>query len=82
MKESSEKAMEVNNEPMLTVDEQQDDKTFKVKSDIADSDEVKEITAARIPMKVNRPVCVTYNQTLAFKNGCKNLIKKEHTKLW
>ena len=26
--------MEVNNEPRLNVDEQQDDKTFKVKSDI------------------------------------------------
>ena len=40
MKESSEKAMEVNNESRLNVDEQQDDKTFKVKSDIADSDVV------------------------------------------
>ena len=36
MKESSEKAMETNNEARLNVDEQQDDKTFKVKSDICD----------------------------------------------
>ena len=71
MKESSEKAMEVNNEPRLNFDEQQDDKTFKVKSDIDDSDEVQEITAARTPMENNRPVCVTCNQTLALKNGCK-----------
>ena len=71
MKESSEKAMEVNNELRLNVDEQQDDKALKVKSDIDDSDEVQEITAARTPMKNNRPVCVTYNQTLALKNGCK-----------
>ena len=28
MKDSSEKAMEVNNEPRLNVDEQQDDKTL------------------------------------------------------
>jgi hypothetical protein len=40
MKESSEKAMEINIELRLNVDEQQDDKTFKVKSDIDDSDEV------------------------------------------
>ena len=45
MKESFEKAMEVNIELMLNVDEQQDDKKFKVTSDIADSDEVEEITA-------------------------------------
>ena len=51
MKESSEKAMEVNIELRLDIDEQQNDKTFKVKSDIDDSDEVKEITATKNPMK-------------------------------
>ena len=66
-----EKAMENNNELRLNVDEQQDDKTFKVRSDIVDSDEVQEITAARTPMKKNRPVCLTCNQSLALKNGCK-----------
>ena len=40
MKKSSGKALEVNIEIWLNVDEQQDDKTFKVKSDIDDSDEV------------------------------------------
>ena len=40
MKESSEKAMEVKIELRLNVDDQQDDKTFKVKSDIDDSYEV------------------------------------------
>ena len=49
--------MEVNNEPRLNIDKQQDDKIFKVKSDINDSDQVQEITAARTPMKKNRPVC-------------------------
>ena len=29
MKESSEKAMEVNNEPRLNIDDQHNDKTFK-----------------------------------------------------
>ena len=57
MKESSEKAIEDNNELRLNVGEQQDDKTFKVKSVIDDSDEVQEITAARTPIKINRPVC-------------------------
>ena len=82
MKESSEKAIEVNNEPRLNVDEQQDDKTFKVKSDIDDSDEVQEITASRTPMNNNRPVCVICPQTLALENWCKNFIKEEHTELW
>ena len=57
-------------------------KTFKVQSDICDEDEVQEITAARNPMKKNEPVCVTCNQTLALENGCKKLIKEEHTELW
>ena len=40
MKESSEQAMEINIEVRLNVDEPQDDKIFKVKPDIDDSDEV------------------------------------------
>ena len=40
MKESSEKAMEIKIELRLNVDEQQDDKTFKVKSYIDDLYEV------------------------------------------
>ena len=71
MKDSSEMGMEVNNEPSLSVDEQQDEKTIKVKSDIDDSGEVQEITAARTPMNINRPVCVTCNQKSALKNGYK-----------
>ena len=51
MKDISEKAMEVNNELRVNVDEQQDDKTFKLKSDIDDSDEVQEISAARTPIE-------------------------------
>ena len=38
--------MAVNNEPRLNVEEQQDDTTFKVTSDIDDSDKGEEITAA------------------------------------
>ena len=40
MKEISEKAMEIIIELRVIADEQQDDKTFKVKSYIGDSDEV------------------------------------------
>ena len=57
-------------------------KTVKVKLDIDDWDEVQEIKAARIPMKINRPVGVTCNQTLELKNKCKKNIKEEHTELW
>ena len=49
IKESSEKAMEVNNELRLNVDEEQDDKTLKVKSDIDDSDEVKKNNSCQNP---------------------------------
>ena len=68
--------MEFNNEPRLNADEQQDDKTFKVKSDIDDSDKVQETTAARTPMKINRPVWVTCNHTLTLKMGVKKLSRK------
>ena len=64
-------AMELNNETRLYVDEQQDDTTFKIKSDIDDSDKVQEVAAAEALMKIYRPVCVTCNQILALKNGCK-----------
>ena len=40
MKRSSEKAMEVKIELRVNVETQHDDKTFKVKSDIDNSDEV------------------------------------------
>ena len=50
MKESFEKEMEVNIELRLNVEEQQYDKTFKVKSDIDDSEDVKEITPTKILM--------------------------------
>ena len=59
MKESSEKAMEVNNELRLNVDELIDDKKCKKKSDINDADEVQEIIAARTALKKNKHVCVT-----------------------
>ena len=49
--------MEVNIELRFNVDEQQDDNTFKVKSDIDDSDEVKKITATRTPRKKYACVC-------------------------
>ena len=40
MNRSSEKAIEVISELRLNLDEQQDDTTFKIKSDSDDSDEV------------------------------------------
>ena len=63
--------MEANNELRINVDQQQDDKRFKVKSDRDDSDEVQDITDARTPMKKHRPVYVTCKQTLALKMGAK-----------
>ena len=58
----------MNNELKLIVDEQQDDIThFKEQCDIDDEDEAQEITAAIIPIKKKKPVCVTCNQTFVTK---------------
>ena len=62
MKVNDEMAIELNNELKLNVAEQ-----LQEQCDIDDEDEVQEITAARILMKKNRPVCVTCNPTLAIK---------------
>ena len=40
MKDSSDKALEINIELRLNVDEQQDDKIFQIKWDVDDLDEV------------------------------------------
>ena len=57
MKESSEKAIEVNFGLRLNVDELKNDITFKVKSGIDDSYEVYKITATRNPMNKWAGVC-------------------------
>ena len=41
------------------------------KEDVFDKDKVQETTAARNPMKKNKAVYVTCNQTFAIKNGQK-----------
>ena len=46
---------------------QDDIKHLKEHCDIDGEDEVQEITAARTPMKKNRPVCVTCNKKFAIK---------------
>ena len=51
MKDSTEKAIEVNSELRVKVDEQQDDKKIKLQWDIDDAYEVPETTAARTLMK-------------------------------
>ena len=77
MKVNDEMAIELNNELKLNVAEQ-----LQEQCDIDDEDEVQEITAARILMKKNRPVCVTCNPTFAIKNGLTKHIQEEHTELW
>ena len=64
MKGNDEMAIELNNELKLNVAKQ-----LQEQCDIDDEDEVQEITAARILMKKNRPVCVTCNPTFAIKMG-------------
>ena len=74
-----EKAIEVNNELKLNVDEQQDGiKHLKEQWDIYDDDEVQKITAARNPMKKNKPVCVTCYQTFAITNWLKKYPGRAH----
>ena len=77
------KAIEVNNEPKLNVDEQQDDiKHLKEQCDIDNEDEVQEITAARKPMKKTKAEYVPWYQTFAMKNELTNHIQEQHTELW
>ena len=71
MKESSEKAVEINGELSLYVDEEQNDKTFKVKSYIDNLDEVQEITATRTPMK--QKVCEPISRECTSKNEVEKL---------
>ena len=79
MKVSYEKTIEVNNQLKLNVDEQQDElKHVKEQCDIDDEDEVQEITAARTPIKKNKPVCETCNQTFAILYWLKKHIQEEH----
>ena len=83
MKKSSEKAIEVNNELRLNVDEQQDNKNhLKLKWDIVDADEVQEITAVRTSMNNRISLCVWHvTQHWHWKIGLKKLIMDEHTEL-
>ena len=64
----------MNSELTLNVNGQQDEiQHLKEQFEIDNEDEVKEITAARNPMKKNTPVYVTCNQTFAMKHGLKIL---------
>ena len=74
----------MNNNIKLNVDEQQDDiKHLKKEQwDKTCEDKVQEITAARIPMKKNKPVCVPGDQTFVMKIGMKKHIQKELPELW
>ena len=80
MKGIYEKAIKVNNDLKLNVDEQQDDiKHWKEQCEIDDEDEVQENTEARNPMKKNKAVYVTCNKTFAMKSRLKKHIQEE---LW
>ena len=77
MEVNYENTIEVNNELKLNVVEQEDElKHLTEQCDIDDEDKVQEITVARSPMKINRPVCVTCNQTFTMRNGLKNISRK------
>ena len=83
MKVIYEKAIEVNNDLKLNVDEQQDDiKQLTEQCDIDGEDDDQDITAARNPMKKNKAVYVTCNQTFAMKKWVEKHIQEEHTELW
>ena len=74
MKVNNENDIEVNKELKLNIDEQQYDLIhLKEQCDIYED---QEITAARTPMKKNRPMCVTCNKKFAMKNWLKNISRK------
>ena len=80
MKVNYEKAIEVNNDLKLNMDELQEYiKHLKEQCDIYDENEVQEITAAKTLMKKNRTGCVTFNQTFAMKSCFKETYpRSEH----
>ena len=53
-------------------------KQLKEQCDINGEDEVQEITTARTPMKKNRLLTVTCNQTFALKDGLKTYPGRTH----
>ena len=82
MKVNYDKAIQVNNELKVNVDDQQVDmKYLKEKYDTDDEDKVQKTTVAKTPMKKSKSVCVTCYQTFAMTNCLKILIQKGHTKL-
>ena len=77
------KAIKVNNELKLNVDQQQEDiKHSKELCDIDNEDEVQEISADITIMKKKKPVSVTCNEIFGTKNWLKKHIKEEHIELW
>ena len=80
MKVGNEKALEVNSDIKINVDEQQEDiKHLKEQCNMNDDNEVQEITGARNPQKNNTATC---NHTFAMENGLNKHIQEEHTELW
>ena len=81
MKVNYKKAIDINIELKLNVDQQQDKiKHLTEQCDIDDEDNYQEITAAIIPMKKRkRTVYVTCNRTFATQNGLKKNISRKST---
>ena len=68
MKVNYDKAIQMNNELKVNVNDQQVDmKHLKEQFDIDDEDKVQKTTVARTPMKKSNSVCVTCYQTFAIK---------------
>ena len=78
MKVNNEKAIEVNSDLKINVDEQHVDKKMRNRwwgwSSVDDS-------CSKPPWK-NEPECGTGNQAFAMKNLLTKLIQKEHTQIW
>ena len=81
MKVIYEKAIEVNNDHELNIDEQQDDINYFFFC-IDYKDEVQDITAYKNCMKNIKAVYVTCHHTFAMQNGLKKHVQEEHTELW
>ena len=68
MKVNYDKAIQVNNEHKVNVDDQQVDmKHLKEQCDIDDEDKFQKTTVSRTPMKKSKSVCVSCYQTFAIK---------------
>ena len=79
-----EKAIELNIDLKLNVDEQKNEIKYKKKNNMILMIKIKfgKLQLIKKTHELNKAVYATCNETFAMKNGLKKQIQEEHTELW